>query len=233
MTLRTWHKMHKWLWVFTGIFLLTWLGSGILMVLPKRLVDTGPQVPRIAVDYEKATISPAKAIDIAQRMAGRNAPASRVTFRPVHDKSTYSVKLEGSPEVVIDAVSGEPFEMSSDLAKAITMFNFPGVKPPLVVTKLDRHSMAYPYGGLPAFRVESQSGSSTRYFVRSVDGRIFRSTLFSRIRNALLSLHDFSTLKLITDSDRIRKFLLLAVSGLALIGALIGYYMALPHRRND
>ncbi len=131
MTLLTWHKIHKWLWVFTGIFLLTWLGSGILMLLPKRLVDTGPQVPRITVDYEKAAMSPAKAIQLARRMAGSNAPASRVIFRPVHDKSTYSVKLEGSPEVVIDAVSGDPFEMSPELAKAITMFNFPGVEPSL------------------------------------------------------------------------------------------------------
>jgi hypothetical protein len=231
MTLRTWSKIHKWLWVFAGIFLLAWLGSGILMALPKRLMDTGPQVPRIAVDYEKAAISPARAIGIARRISGSHAPASRVIFRTLHDRSTYAVKLEGNPEILIDAVSGKPFEMSPELAKAIAMFNFPGVEPPLVVTKIDQHSLAYRHGGLPAFRVESQNDSSTRYFVSSVDGRVFRSTLFTRMRSALISLHDFSTLELITDSNRVRKLLLLAVSGIALVGTLIGYYMALPHGR--
>ncbi len=133
--------------------------------------------------------------------------------------------------MVIDAVSGDRFEMSPELAKAITVFNFPGAEPPLAVTKLDRHRLAYPIGGLPAFRVESQNNPSTRYFVSSVDGRIFRSTLFTRMRSALVSLHDFSALKLVTDNNRVRKLLLLAVSGIALIGALIGYYMALPHGR--
>ena len=130
-----------------------------------------------------------------------------------------------------EAMEKEFHIRGGELAKAIATFNFPGVEPPLVVTKLDQYSLAYRHGGLPAFRVESQNDSSTCYFVSSVDGRIFRSTLFTRMRSAVISLHNFSTLELITDSDRVRKLLLLAVSGIALVGTLIGYYMALPHGR--
>jgi hypothetical protein len=231
MRLRAWHKIHKWLWIFTGIFLLGWLVSGILMLLPRQLVDTGSQVPRIAVDYQKAALSPATAVEIAQRMVESDAPAKRINFRAVHDRPTYAIKLEGIPEIVIDAVSGDPFEMSPEFAKAIVMFNFPGIEPPLVVTKLDRRTLTYPYGGLPAFRVESQHDSSTRYFVSSVDGRIFQSTLLTRVRGALVSLHDFSTLKLITENENVRVLSLWVVSIIALFGTIIGYYIALPPRR--
>ena len=234
MALRTWHKIHKWLWIFTGIFLLGWLVSGILMLLPTdALVGARPQVPPIPINYERIAIPPAQAIEISRRQIAREVPFKSIVLRSVHDRPLYAIKWQSAPEIVIDAVSGEPFRMSPPFARAIVRYNFPGVGSSLTVEKLDKHGLDYPWGPLPAYRVTSQDSPSTRYLVNPVDGKVFRSTPLSRARSAVIGMHEFSILKVIIPNDRIRKLLLLITAGIALVGALIGYYMALPHRRRD
>jgi uncharacterized iron-regulated membrane protein len=232
MTLRNWHKVHKWIWVFTGIFLIGWLLSGIMMLIPQNLIGANPETSAVRADYDSITLSPHDAIEKARQMAGTRVLVERVILRTVYDRILYAVKLEARPEFVIDAATGESFSMSPELAKTIVKHGFPGAGNSLSVRTLTAHSLEYPWGALPAFIVTSEPDSSVRYLLNPVSGKVFRSTTLSRARSAILSLHDFSALKVIVSSENLRKLLLLFAAVLALSGAFLGYYLALPHGRN-
>ena len=70
MNKRTLGRVHRWIFIFMGVFMLVWLVSGVVMALPYYWFtgpsgDSGP-----VLDYNTVTLSPADAIAQLEQHTG-------------------------------------------------------------------------------------------------------------------------------------------------------------------
>jgi hypothetical protein len=216
MTRRAYYRLHKWVAIGAGAFLLNWIVSGIVMILPH-----GPPAGRspAPADYRDVVISP------SQAAASGGDLARDIALARVGDSIVYRVQTRRGVRLV-DARSGAPFEIGPDLARILVRSQYSGASD-MSVERLERH--AHGYGGpLPAYRLR-EPGSWTQYFVALQDGSVQRLTAVQRLRNAVGGLHTF-TLPGLDGWSKVRRVSLFAAAMAALAAALTGYYLALPKR---
>lgn len=222
--------LHRSIFIFFGIFIVAWLLSGLFMAMPADWFGPSANYRNPPADWGRVTLSPAAAIARATGQA--DAPATRdFRLRQVGEHLLYGVTLADGSDLLVDASDGSRFEFTPQLAEAIVRNAWRVEAPLQAVETLTSHTPAYTWGSLPAWHLTFQDAPSTDYYIGQ-DLNMFRSSPLTRVRAAIMSLHEFEPVALITDNSKVRKGLLLLVGSIALAGAIIGLLLALPGRRS-
>ena len=233
MTRRQYRALHKWIFIFMSAFILIWLISGILIVTPTGWSGAASRHSMPAVNYRNASLSPAEAIKRLEQHTDTGLDIRNIQLQQINDQLLYRINAKGSKPRHIDAVSGEYFEFTPELAEDIARSNFDIDAPLLEITRLTAHDTSYLFGELPVFRIRFENNPDASYFVSESNGRVSRHTLLSRIRSVIVSLHAFEPVEMLTHSKSLRKTLLVLTCTISLLGALIGIYLTLPAGRKN
>jgi len=224
-------KLHKWIFVFMGVFMLAWVISGIVMILPQWWFGAVTRVDHSAADYTLAVLSPSEAVARIGREDGKAAGVSSVSLRTIDGRVLYEVTFGSDAPRLIDAQSGEPFPFTPELAERIARRNFEIAAPLLESSRLTEHDSTYPTGQLPVFRVRFSDNPEISYFVQESNLRVVRSSTLSRVRGAVVSLHNLGPVEFLTGSHDLRHNMLIATAVVSLIGTLAGAILTLPRRK--
>lgn len=231
MNRKLFRTFHRTVFIFMGIFIVIWLLSGLLMAMPASWFGPVASHQNPPADWSRVTLSPAGAI--ARATARQNPPAAArdVSLRQINEHLLYSVTTTDGKELLIDAHHGRHFEFTPALAESIIRTAFRVDAPLQEISILEKHDHSYSWGGLPAWRMSFQDDPSAIYYLGQRDLRMFRSSLPTRIRSAIVSLHEFEPVKLVSDNWWVRKGLLIAISAIALVGAVAGLLLVFPVNR--
>lgn len=221
------HRIHKWLAVTAGVFLLVWLITGVIMVLPPLSNGPVPVQPVRKIDFKDITQSPAQAIANLQKSLRTTSQVSFVGLKWVHDTLVYEIHFENGARHFISAVTGQLFSFTRELAERVVLDAYPGQGGAQTIGMLEQHSYGYQWGPLPVYQIMLDSDKSTAYFVATEDGSVRRSDRVDRIRGAITSLHTFDPIKLVIRPETVRTSLLIITGVIAILASLTGYYLAL------
>jgi hypothetical protein len=224
---RAMHTAHKWLAISVGLFFLVWILSGVVMILPPPSYGPPPERAAQALDLGEELISPTRAIAGLQNGAEVHA----VTLRRILDTPVYEIATGREGPLLVSARSGEVFTITAGVAEQIIRTQFPSESRVLQTELVTNHSLTYAWGPVPAYRIAAAGQAGTTYYVSAGDGEVRRSNRWSRVQEAIASLHTFEPLKLLTRRERVRKGLLLLMSAIGIGAAGTGYYLAVPRRR--
>jgi hypothetical protein len=224
-------KLHKWTFVFMGVFMLSWIISGVVMVLPQWWFGAITRFDSADADYTMAVLSPSEAVARIDQQPGSSAEVTSISLRTIDGHILYEVAFANNETRLVDAQNGKMFSFTPDLAEKITRRNFDIAAPLLQSKRLTEHDITYPFGPLPVCRVQFNDNPDVAYFVQESNLRVFRSSTLSRARAAVVSLHDFGPLALLTGSNNFRHNTLIAAGVVSLIGALAGLVLTLPRRK--
>lgn len=225
------YRVHKWLAVGAGLFLITWLISGIVMILPNRLFQTEPQYATREISYGKVVVSPAQALAGLELSDRQTQDVRWIGLRQIGEAILYEISFHQHEPILVDAVSGHRFTLTKEAAEGLIRERYPTQAATSEIQLQTEHSLAYAWGALPAYRFVFDDRPSIYYYAAIHSGDVQQSTPLSRARTAISSLHTFEPLRLIFEQDRYRKGFLL-LFGLVGIGvAVTGYYMAIVSTR--
>jgi hypothetical protein len=226
MALMSMYRIHRWLAVTAGAFLLVWLITGVIMLLPP--LSRGPEAVRQAptIAFRDIKLSPAQAVAILERDLGASPNVNSVGLRRIQDLIVYEIRLRDGSSHLINAVSGRLFTITREMAERYVMQMYPKEGRPLKVVTVEQYSYTYQDGPLPVYRVVLDAKPSVDFFVSPVDGSVRRSDRVNRFRGTLERFHTFDPLKLIVKSERWLHGVMI-VAGVIAIGAMVtGYFLA-------
>jgi hypothetical protein len=228
MTMRRWpiYRIHKWFAVTVGGFLLVWLFSGIIMVLPP--ISPGPDpVPKAAtVDFRNITLSPAQAVTNLEKALGTPSQVSSISLKRIQDVLAYEIRSSNGGLHLINAVSGQLFSITRDQAERYVLDTYPTEGRVQKIETVKHHSYAYQWGPVPTYRIVLDSDPSVDFYVSVNDGAVRRSDRWNRFVGAFASLHTFEPIKLITRRDAVRRGLMIAAGMMGIGAAVTGYCLS-------
>lgn len=219
-----WRRIHKWISVVAGVFLLIWIVTGIFISLPPA---GGPQSRRAnpVPDYSLATLSPAEAATTAASFAAAGAAVNDIELVRLAGRAVYQVMLAGVGPVLIDAVTGERITVDADEALRIATTAYTGDGTPSTPERVEEHSLRYMLGGLPAWRIAFDDRHGTEVHVVMRNGATTWSGSRHRFRMLMAAGHDWWPLGVI-GGPKWRSLALVLSALLALAAALTGYWLA-------
>lgn len=210
-----------------------WLITGLVMTF-NGLLPTPARVRRsepIQPDYQEVTMSPADAIAHLEETLGQSVEVNSVSFRQIREILVYHIALENGASHLIETQSGQEVKITPEFAREIAYNNFPTPASILQIVRLDDHDLGYFFGPLPIYRVIFDDSRSTYVHVSMETGEVVRrNDRWQRLRGAFELVHTFQVFKIISGRERPITALLWLLSFIATLAALIGYYLALPHR---
>jgi len=218
--------IHKWIGVSVGVLLAMWLVTGIFMILPKPRA-----LPPIPINYDSMTISPAQAVMIARAQADGNEIRG-VALRQLGDRLLYQVNLVGSGPVLVDGQRGTVVQITDSLVLASVRKGFGPEVEIERVEYLERHTMTYLFGPLPAYRVEIGDSARSVVHVAVRDGSLQASTGRGRFLGAMGKIHTFRALSAIRVDKRMERWLIILTSAVSLMLVVTGYFLSLRIRRS-
>jgi hypothetical protein len=219
MKLRSLHRIHRWIAVWTGVFIAGWIITGVVPMLPGSAPR--PRPPQ-ALDLAEVAVTPSEAAGV---LAGAGAALAVTSLRltQLGDVLAYEIAVAGRRQFV-DARTGRPITVDAGLARTIATAQAPAgaqvVRMDLVSRR--REDLMYMWGTLPAHRLTFDDPWVTVVYV-GVDGFVRSTTRWSRVMDIVSSFHTFNPLDLVVGDPAIRKGILIAVSLVALLTALTGY----------
>jgi hypothetical protein len=236
MLQRTMRRLHKWIAIAVGVFLLSWTVSGVVLLLPMRLPapagQAAPAAQTAPVDFREATISPAEAINDLEQALGKRVQVDRIALGRIQDTTVYRITTSDDGVRLVDAASGELFEMTQSAAERLAREEFPTSAATVHIDWIDQHDVDYPYGSLPAYRIVFADTWGTVSSVSSTEGSVFRSDRWTRLRQRIVEWHSFQPLTAITRRERLTRLAMIGLGSVGTIVVLTGYYLALPRRRS-
>jgi hypothetical protein len=131
---------------------------------------------------------------------------------------------------LINARNGELFVFTEQLVLDIIRNSFNTDIPLNEIEHLTQHDFNYPSGGLPAWRVRFEDKPSNAYYLVESTLKVYRSSIVTRVRAAIISLHELTPVMMITSNSWVRIWLLIIVAAISLAGAMIGVWLTLPRR---
>ena len=219
------YRIHKWIAVTAGSFLLLWLISGIVMVAPLDFLHGKFRQRQVApIDLQEAFLSPIEALSRLSKILGDSPGVKSVSLKKIAHSLVDEIHLASGESHIIGARSGQLFTITPESVEQIARDYVPPQVSVLEIEPITQHSYSYPWGPVPAFRIIFDNDDSTAYYVSTRDGSILRSDRWSRILGAIESLHVFQPLKLITRRESIRRGLLILLSLVGVAAAATGYY---------
>ncbi|MBK6424066.1 MAG: PepSY domain-containing protein [Gemmatimonadetes bacterium] len=221
--LRLFYKVHKWVGIGIGLFLLMWIVTGMLL-------GGGEGRPRdgAAPDYSRAVVSPADAQALAASGDSALREIRAVELDRIGSHLLYRVRGTGGT-VLVDAEQPQRLEVTEALAREVATGMFPqgsieGVE------LLTRHDRGYPNGALPAYRVRFADRAETLVHLSVRDGMLAVSNKDLRLNGTLHGLHTFASLRALGLARVPIRRLLIVASLISLVVVVTGYYMSLPRR---
>lgn len=217
-------RVHKWMSIAVGGFLLLWVVSGLVMITPGA-EELGPPP---SLDYGAMQIAPAAAV---QAIAGNDTGSvAGIRLQRLRDRLVYVVALRGKPPGLVDAGTGAVVVITPELAADLARDRLPAGTAVLRVERIERGGFGY-NGPLPAYRVDLADGRGTRAYVSAETGEVQRNARYNRVRGMFAALHVFAPLQLVPGGERSRKLALWGTGVVAIAVGLTGYWMALPRRK--
>lgn len=218
--------LHKWIGIVIGLALLMWTTTGIVMVLPVKRARDGELKP---LEVGRAVISPAQAI--ARLSEGDSTPRVRsVALIQIADNVVYQVETRRR-SVLINAETGEPFEISAAVAEQVARDAFRGMPGEVTVERLTEYDARYSGGDLPAYRVSLGDTAATVTYVSARNGTVVSADSRRRFRAVVGKLHDFSAIKAVISNDWVHRGLAITACALSIVSLFLGYWLALPQRK--
>ena len=197
------------------------------MVLPPFSNGRAPVQPVRKIDFRNITQSPAQAIANLEKILGTRSHVNSMSLKWIHDVLVYEIHLENGGRHFINAVTGQVFSITRELAERFVLDAYPGQGRVQKVEMLEKHNYDYQWGPLPVYQIVLDSAQSTAYHVSTDDGSVRRTERVDLIRGAITSLHTFDPIKLITKRDAVRNGLLIITAVIGIVASLTGYYLAL------
>lgn len=221
--LRLFYKVHKWVGIGIGLFLLMWIVTGMLL-------GGGEGRPRdgVAPDYARAVVSPAAALEVATAGDSGLREVRGVELDRIGSHLLYRVRGAGGT-VLVDAAEPRRLEVTEALAREVAAGMFPQGTIE-TVELLKRHDRGYPNGALPAYRVRFGDRARTLVHLSLRDGLVAVSNKDLQLNGTLHGLHTFASLRAFGLSRVPIRRLLNVASLISLVVVVTGYYMSLPRR---
>lgn len=233
MSIRAIYRAHRWLAVGGGVFLLIWLSTGIVMVMPPIFSTVPRERGPEPIDLRQVTLSPAEAVETLRRERDARPRANGVVLKQVGDVVAYEFDLAGQGTYLVDARSGRLLTITPDLADRIARARYPSDSPVVQVDHLTEHSFDYPFGALPAYRIVRGNDGARVYYVAERTGAVLAADRWARFQAVMDALHTFEPLKLIVRGPDVASHALILASTLGIAVAATGYALALPRRRRS
>jgi len=225
MSRKSWYRIHKWIAIVLGVFLLGWTVSGIVMVLPPfwfGLTEVNAEQP---ISYRDAVLSPAEAITSLEQALGEPVQVKSFGLLKLHGRLVYQISIPGDLRLV-DSQTGELVELDANLAGQIVRDSLPEKNGDDRVDLVTSHSAIYPFGPLPVYRVTFPDDADS-YYVNVWNGRVSRSNAMTRLRRAIVSVHTFEPIRLLVHREALQNGALILFSLVGIATALTGYYLAI------
>ena len=218
--------IHKWTGITIGVLLGMWLVTGVFLVIP-----TPRPLPPASISYDSMTVSPAQATMVARAHADGHE-VRNLSLRQLGGGLLYQVNLIGSGPVLVDGQSGAVVQITDSLVMASVRKRFGADVEIDRVEYLERRTLSYLFGPLPAYRVEIGDEARSVVHVAVRDGRLRASTGRSRFVGAMGAIHTFEALRIVRIGQRGERWLLILTSSVAFILVVTGYLLTLPVRRS-
>lgn len=195
------------------------------MILPNRWFQPEELKSNQSVDYFSAEVSPVDAVATVMSVVDGSPEVYSLQLSQIGNTFAYEILLSDGSTHLIDAESGQEFYISPEVAESIVKSDQSVSGNIVSIERLDTHNYYYPFGELPVYRIIVDSDRSHTYYVSLSSGFVSQSTILTRLRSAITSLHTFEPLRLLSNRDTYRKSALLVVSLLAIGVPLTGYFL--------
>jgi uncharacterized iron-regulated membrane protein len=231
--LKTWYSIHKWMSIFTGLIIVMWLVTGLVMTAPDLLPLESPLHAQelLPPDFRRVEMSPAEAAAVLAQTLGRTPPVAAVGFQQLGNTLAYQIRLNTGQSHLVDVATGQVIAITPELAGQLAALAYPGLGPPAAVIQLDRHDTGWPEGDLPVVRLIYADPAQTTVHVSTQSGQVSHTDRTGRIVDLFGALHTFEFVELyLPGRAQVVAGLVWASSLLTGLAALVGYYLALPRR---
>lgn len=222
----TTRKLHEWIGFTIGGIFVIWLLSGLAMMMPQgtRAAYEGPYGP---VDYSGTLVTPEDAVRIAAGVtaAEPTPPARELRLGQVDGRLVYKAAAEGGDLRLVDARTGEIVTITEERAVRLAQTEFETEAEIVDVRLMEDRDLWYQFGPLPAWRIAFDDSRRSISYVAVTDGSVRRSDRITRVKAAIVSTHDFGTLKMIRLPGTQMPLLILA-SIIGLLSVATGYYLS-------
>lgn len=214
-----------------GAVLFVWLGSGILMLLPKPTPAAVTSETPAAIDYLKLRISPSEAVKRLRYRTGMDSRVERMSMVPVLGRMIYAIQVGNKGVHLVDAGTGNVVSITRERAARIARTGTRDKLGVAKISRLDQHTFAYRWGSLPVYRVQFDDRAGTIAYVSVQTGEVEYTDRFKQVWGSLIDVHQFAQLNIVFQDEEVSGRLLLA-AGIATLGVVAtGYYLALTPRR--
>ena len=235
LKLKTWYKLHKWLSIFTGLAIIMWLSTGIVITAPGLIPDVyKPSYPEGAItyslNYEAITLSPADAIKALEAELGQQVIVKTVNLIQVKRTPAYQIILQDRASHLINAESAKIFTITLELAQDLSRDIVKDSIPILDTALLETHDFSYITGPIPAYRIIFDDPQDTYVHISYDTGQAIWNTRSERRNYLFEALHTFEIFSVLLKDETLVAALLWLSIALTILAALMGYYLALPRR---
>lgn len=229
MKIKQWYRIHKWLAVGTGLLLLLWLGTGLVMIAHHLVPGiSGLPQPVPAGQLASAptlTVSPAEAAAVAAGQLG-DGTLRAIDLRPLGSRTVY--RLEGTgTSALVDAQSGALVQVDSAMALELIRARYGVDSDVASFRRLESTNSSYPRGAVPALQFHFESTGATAFTVGESTGEIFRVSRSARFRIFMGAAHTLGQTRVILGRTGSEWFLAIT-SVLTAFAALTGFWIAWP-----
>lgn len=218
------YKLHKWIGVIIGVFILVQCITGIIFFLPFPEVVTNKE-PDLSLDYYRSMkISPSEAVEILNEDLGLPIQIKNIYLKQINESVVYEISTMSGNIHLIDSLTGKIIKITPEFARQIALDKFAGSSNILKIEKIDWKS--------PVYRIVFDDKWTSSLFISALNGELVRkSNRIVKIRSFILRFHDMSILTTITKQGLYGKIILIisAFTSIVLIGT--GYYLFIMFMR--
>ena len=224
-------KIHKWVFIFTGIFMFLWVLTGVMLSWP---VDQEWE-PLVVSDHHSnrsflpVSLSPSEAADILSPRLGGRGNIKDIRLKKVYGKPMYEILDNKDNKYLLDAATRKLFVLTLDDAARLVKRKY-RLESGLVHGEIIRqYSLAYSWGELPAYKL--QFSGEPDIYVRPIEATVLRNTALVQAQVISGLLHPFEPLRLLPGGESIRKTAMILAGLISLLGTIAGIYLTLPVRK--
>lgn len=219
-----WRRIHKWIGVVGGAFLLLWIITGVWIAIPGGgatvAFSGGPPI-----DVERAILSPAAALEGVRASGVGAEQVGGFALTSLAGRPVYRVNIRGEGARLIDATSGDVVTIDAAEALRIATASYRGSGTPSEPELLERHQLGYFQGPIPIYRVTFSDQQGTRIHVHPRTGELQGWDRRSTLRRYMAAFHDlWPTRPLLGGGGYVSSMVFGGL--LALIVTVTGYYLA-------
>lgn len=218
-------KFHRYFALVLGVMFFIWIVSGVMMMLPEP--TPGALVPREQpkADFTTVAVAPAELIRNFRNHRGAGVEINRIVLRAFRGRPVYEVWPRGEQASLWDPVSGALITITPRMAELIVRDHVREDVGAATIGRIEKHTIIYPWGPLPAYRLEFENGRGTIAYVSVANGSVTFTDWRKQLWFALAGLHEFAPLDILFGDSDVRRPVLMIVSLLTLIIVFTGYYM--------